>query len=1187
MHHFSTRIAFGTTLAAALTVLALAAPLAAQSATPLAAQPGITVFQIGDFNRSSMELAQGDAKQPVTYTVGQSTAAKDWFSTQRVVFSPADASEPAAAPRTISFSIDHPAPSYTLHLAAIVKLNTVPAVEVGINGKHGRFYLHPTLNYDNGDGNDVFDPQYSTADVEFAFPGSYLHTGANTITIEVVEDADAPIPGAHLTWDALELDSASSPALAAPTGGAHSLTAQLEPTIFFVQQNGALAERVDVFLRSAKPVAAGGSADLALAGKHYRASLRGGYDFGEEQLQFLVPEFPAQTAAQLTVAAPGAHQVFKQSIDPQKKWTVWIVPHIHVDVGYSDYQAKVASIQARTIDEAMHMTADHPDFRFSLDGYWDFEQFLKTRSEADQKLAIDAVKNHQIFIPAEYANLLTGLPTAETLIRSLYPSAGFARKYGTPFDYANITDVPSYSWSYASILAAAGIHQFAAGSDNYRAPVLLQGRLNENTPTLWEGPDGQKVLLYYSRHYMQMQILFGLPPAIDGARDTLPIYLQMFEHPNYHSSSIIIFGTQVENTDLFPEQAAFAAQWNKIYAWPHMQYSGFHQALADIEKQFAGSLPTIRGDGAPYWEDGAGADAYYTAMERQNESRALTAEKLATLTSFTNPVLGISAAELNHLWTDMVLMDEHTWDAYNSVNDPTAREAVEQLAIKDQFAVSAHAEADFIVKRSLANVTDAIPAGPGSLIVFNSLNWKRTGLVTFDLPNNNEIVDTTTGQPVPYQELSAGQAFHRVRFTAEDVPAVGYKVYKLRHAEQSAAPAAGLTTTLESPYYKVTIDPATGSVTSIYDKQLNRELVNQQSPYRFGQYLYVTGGDKTPNTLIQYSKITPHADLIIHGAHDGQIVSVAHTPYGAVAHLRSSTVNTPSIETSILLFDHEKKIEFIENLDKTAVTTKEAAYFAFPFAMAQPQFQYEIQTGVVDPSKDQYAGAGHEWFTVQHWIAAQQDGASAAILPLDAPLVTLGDINRGLWPEQFGQRPGTIFSYIMNNYWDTNYRAEQGGPFHFRYVFTSASTTDAASLSRLGWEEATPLEQNFVTTQDKAVSNPSNSAQAGGPVGQGSLPGLSATADSFLTVSDPGVLLVTWKPAEDGNGTILRFLDFAGGSSDLARIVTVRSPLLHFSQVTQTNAVENGAAPVTTKGDQQFQFTLHPHQIATFRAVAK
>jgi len=68
---------------------------------------------------------------------------------------------------------------------------------------------------------------------------------------------------------------------------------------------------------------------------------------------------------------------------------------------------------------------------------------------------MDAIKGEFLFIPAQYSNELTGFPTAETLIRSLYPSANYAREHGTPFNYANITDVPSYSWSYASILASA------------------------------------------------------------------------------------------------------------------------------------------------------------------------------------------------------------------------------------------------------------------------------------------------------------------------------------------------------------------------------------------------------------------------------------------------------------------------------------------------------------------------------------------------------------------------------------------------------------------------------------------------------------------------------------------------------------------------------------------------------------
>jgi len=80
-------------------------------------------------------------------------------------------------------------------------------------------------------------------------------------------------------------------------------------------------------------------------------------------------------------------------------------------------------------------------------------------------------------------------------------------------------------------------------------------------------------------------------------------------------------------------------------------------------------------------------------------------------------------------------------------------------------------------------------------------------------------------------------------------------------------------------------------------------------------------------------------------------------------------------------------------------------------------------------------------------------------MPLDVPLVTLGDINRGEWPEQFGKRPGTIFSYVMNNYWDTNYRARQGGHFRFHYVVTNAPSTNAQELSHTGWEGITPWKQ--------------------------------------------------------------------------------------------------------------------------------
>jgi hypothetical protein len=269
-------------------------------------------------------------------------------------------------------------------------------------------------------------------------------------------------------------------------------------------------------------------------------------------------------------------------------------------------------------------------------------------------------------------------------------------------------------------------------------------------------------------------------------------------------------------------------------------------------------------------------------------------------------------------------------------------------------------------------------------------------------------------------------------------------------------------------------------------------LVDRQSDYRLGQYLYVTDANPANNQHMTWYR--GKLDLQIHPSRNGKILSVIRTPYGWEAQMESTATNTPSIATSIRLFEHEKKIEFVEEIEKDKVVDKEAVYFAFPFAVNHPQFQYELQTTSMDPTKDMYPGAGHEWFSVQHWISVQADGFSASVLPLDVPLVTLGDIDRGQWLNTFGERRATIFSFAMNNYWEDNYVGSQGGNFQFHYVVTSAPSTNEGQLSRLGWEEVTPLESDEITFMDKALNRPHP---------------LDSLQASFAQIQDPNLLLDT------------------------------------------------------------------------------
>ena len=979
--------------------------------------------------------------------------------------------------------------------------------------------------------------------------------------LQAVEEAAESVPDAGFNYDAVELDRLGD------GSAVEKPSTRIESTVYFRRRNQGLSELLEVTIRSPQRLAPEDSVALGWEGRTYQKAIGVSGDFGEARIPFEVGEFSSPAAAQVRWRAGGAEVFAEQTVAPQKKWTILLVPHIHLDVGFSDYQAKVATIQARVVGEALDFFDRHPDFRFSVDGEWSLEQFLKTRNSSERERVVAAIRSRHLSIPAQYANLLTGLPTAETLIRSLYPSANFSREHGTPFDYANIADVPSYSWSYASILAAAGITDFVAAAHDHRAPVLMQGRLNEHSPFWWEAPDGQKVLFWYARSYLQMHQLFGLPPLVAAGSETMPVFLQQYEHPDYRASSVIVYGTQEENRDLFEEQAELAGKWNAEWAYPRMEYAGFHDALETIRGQFGGDIPTYRGDGGPYWELGEGSDAYYVAQERQNESRGPSAEKLATIASLVDPRIVVDKPALDAMWRNMILMDEHTWDSWNSVTDPETSEAREQLAVKDSYAVGAQASVDALLRSSMADLADSVAAEKDSLIVFNTLNWPRNGLVEFDLPKGREMRDAASGSVLPLQLVQEGNELNCVRFEAEQVPALGYRVYHLQKSP-GTPPGAGSDqpAALESPYYRVELDAASGAVRSIFDKELQRELVDQGSDYRFGQYLYVT--DSNPANNGPWTWYRGKLDLQIHPAGHGKILSVARTPYGWEAQMESEAANTPKVTTTIRLFDREKKIELVEDVEKDRVTAKEAVYFAFPFAVRRPQFQYEIQTTAMDPAKDMHPGAGHEWFSAQHWASVQGDGVSASVLPLDVPLITLGDIDRGQWLDSFGERRATIFSFAMNNYWEDNYLGSQGGHFRFRYAVTSAPSTSESQLSRLGWEEATPLEFDEVTGKDKSPRRPH------------SLDGVQA---SFAQIADPAVLLETWKPAEDGEGTILRLLDLGGAT----RSVAIRLPTLPILGAWQTDAVERNQKRLPVEGGHELAVTVHPHEIVTIRIEAK
>lgn len=1118
------------------------------------------LWKIGEFDQTSREFGHGSESEgrnltPVFF-VGQSKT-EDWPAWQGT-------SEGHTTPYTVLFDLEStPVGECHLRISILLVNPSVPDLMVEINGHRGRYFFDRKISYYPGDER-IDSPIYGGDTLDIVLPSKLLQRGSNKLVLTAVADSQNPDTPASLIYDALELTEAPH---AAP-----EIVTVARPTVFYRQRAGRLYELTTVTVTGKGPLKSG-EVQLSMGGDVFHAPLKSGNEFGQERVEFEVPEFSVPTPAVLSVRANGKQYRFHTLLTPERKWSIYLVPHLHLDIGYTDYQAKVAELQSRNVDKLLDFLPQNPDMRFSLDGSWVVQNYLASRNAEQRKTLFDYVRAGKITVPAEYANLLTGYASLEELIRSLSYTHELHRAEGIPFEYANITDVPSITWSYPSILAAAGIKYFAEATNSDRGPIVLFGKWNEKSPFWREGPDGSTVLMANTRQYSQLWFVCDLPPQVGNCRQSLPAFLQQFSAPSYKPDAVLMYGSQLENTDARLSEPQFVSQWSAAYAYPRFVLATFPDYFHYIEKNYGSQLPVVKGDGGPYWEDGVGADAKNTAIDRNSQSQATAAEELSTVSRYLNPSLSVPKTLLDRIWTNLLLYAEHTWDSWNSVYQPDSREAVEQLATKDEYVHQSRHAIDELEREALSQIAHQVHMPSSSLLVFNTLSWPRSGLVELDIGRDTILTEYPDKTPVAFEVLREGPGYRHIRFLAQNVPSMGFKCYSLEtrygaseKSSTSEQQSAGATSNvIENTYYRVEADAATGAVKSIFDKQLNRELVDSSSPYRFDQYLYVEGGSDDTQ-IVHMRKSLPYATLKTTPSSGGKIAGLRTTPFGKILTLESSGLHTPSVRTEILLFDNEKKIEFVDHITKDPVRAKEGAYIAFPVATPQPSFQYEIQNGWVNPAQDMLQGAGREWFSVGHWVKASAGDWQLAVAPVDAPLVTLGDVNRGRWPEEFTPKTSTIFSYIFNNYWHTNYRAEQGGEVTFRYVMTSGPTLSPGDLARFGRAAMTPLETDDVIDQDKVGDPPSP---------------LEPALTSFLQVEGSGVVLENWKAAEDGNGSVLRLLETSGMESK----VTLRFPVFRLQHAWRCTAMEDNLSEIPV-GGSSLELTLKPHQIATVRILA-
>jgi alpha-mannosidase len=151
------------------------------------------------------------------------------------------------------------------------------------------------------------------------------------------------------------------------------------------------------------------------------------------------------------------------------------------------------------------------------------------------------------------------------------------------------------------------------------------------------------------------------------------------------------------------------------------------------------------------------------------------------------------------------------------------------------------------------------------------------------------------------------------------------------------------------------------------------------------------------------------------------------------------------------------RIDIVNSIDKQAVRTKEGVHIAFPFALPGGELRYDVALGVVRPDSEQLPGACKNFLSVASWVDISNDQRGVTWATVDAPLIEIGAITaekpwmREIPPAQ------NFYSYVMNNYWHTNYKADQEGMALFRYSIRPHGEYRQEEAARFGIERRQPL----------------------------------------------------------------------------------------------------------------------------------
>jgi len=504
---------------------------------------------------------------------------------------------------------------------------------------------------------------------------------------------------------------------------------------------------------------------------------------------------------------------------PPRSLAAHLVGHAHIDLSWLwRWEETVADIATFTFKGTLAQMDKLPGLTFAQSQAAIYEAMEKDYPDLFQRIARKVKEGTWVPVGGMWVEPDLNMPDGESLARQLlYGKRYFLDKFGVDVKVGWNPDSFGHNGQLPQILKRAGIDSYVFGRC---APAPDPTHL-----FWWEGMDGSRVLGYVPPGWYNVDLRDGVRKILQDARKNTDIrdFMLLYgagDHGGGPRNADIVAIKKYRNDPNEPRLE---------FDVPEAYFKRIIEKAADfpvVKRELNFTFPAC----------------YTTQAEtkknnRQLESLLLAAENFSAVAVTSGYRDYYPERDLDEAWKIVLRNQFHDILDGSSIG-PVYDEVAE---FYDQARKRGERALDFSLE-TISNTIDT--RGEGfPVVVYNPLFWARTepAFAEVTVPPDAKTarvwagaVRMTDGEgkdvavQVLEKRIADGTTVFRIVFIAENVPSLGYKLYRIIPSEKvwdGPEVVRARAREIENEFLRVRLDPKTGWVESLYDKTAKREVL--------------------------------------------------------------------------------------------------------------------------------------------------------------------------------------------------------------------------------------------------------------------------------------------------------------------------------------------------------------------------